>query len=63
MLPCIAKEANLKQTTLNCKLCIELSSQLFYSLSVMLSYKNSIGKAPKLLVIFVGALKGHAILS
>ena len=29
-LPCIATEANIEQTTLNCKLHSELSSQLFY---------------------------------
>ena len=46
MLPCIAKEENLKQMTLNHKLCTELFSQLFYSLSIMFSFENSLGKSP-----------------
>jgi len=53
MLPCIAKEANLKQTTLCHKLRPELSSQVFNSLSIMFPFENSIDEASRLLIVFV----------
>ena len=56
---CIAKEVNLKQTTINHKLRSEMFSQLFYSLFIVFSFKHSLGKAPSLLLIFIRVVEGH----
>jgi len=58
MLLCIAKEALFT----NCSkqiLCTEVSSQLFYSLFLMLSTVNSLDKASGLPYIFVRIRTGH----
>ena len=58
-LPCIAREALLEQTALNKTLHTEVSFQLFYSLSIMLSILNSFRKASGLPNIFIHASMGH----
>ena len=55
----IAKEVKIKQTTLNHKLCTEVSSELFYSLYIVLSYAHSLHKALWPLLSFVHIQKGY----
>jgi len=52
MLLCIAKEALFEQNALK-KMRTEVSSQMFYSLSIMLSTVNSFDKASGLPYIFI----------
>ena len=59
MLLCIAKEALVKQTTFTNILYIEVSSKLFYSLTIVFFPTNSLDKASKLLLIFVRVRKGY----
>ena len=53
MLLCIAKAVYLKQTTLNQYYCTEVSSYLFYSLSIAFTCAKCSGKASKLVLIFI----------
>ena len=53
------QRSEFKQTTVNWKLHTELFSQLFYSLSIMFSFENSLDKVPSLLLIFFHVAKGH----
>ena len=50
---CIAKEVHFKQTAFNNLLCTEASSQLFYSLSLVLFTTNFLYKTSRLPFIFV----------
>jgi len=47
------------KTTVNCKLCTELFPQMFYSLSIMFCFENSLDKAHNVLLIFIHVAKGH----
>ena len=40
-------------------LCTEVSSKLFYSLTIMFFLANPLNKASKLLIIFIHVRKGH----
>ena len=61
MLLCTAKEVLSKQTVFNNILCTEVSSKLFYSLTVMIFPTNSLNKTSKLLFIFVQVRKVHTL--
>ena len=50
---CIAKEAHFEQAAFNNLLCTEVSSQLFYSLSIVIFLVNSLYKTSRLPFIFV----------
>ena len=50
----------MKQTTFNNILCTEISSKLFYSLTIVFFPTNSLDKASKLLFIFVCVLSGYS---
>ena len=56
MLLCTAKEVLVKQTNV---LYTEVSSNLFYSLTIVFFPTNSLDKASKLLLIFAHVCKGH----
>ena len=60
MLLCTAKEALVKQTTFNNILHTEVSSKLFYSLTVVFFPTNSLDKTSKLLFIFIQVHWGYA---
>ena len=55
-----AKEAIVKQTAFTNILRIEVSSKLFYSLTIVFFSTNSLDKASKLLFIFIRVCKGYA---
>ena len=60
MLLCIAKEALVKQTAFTSILRTELSSKLFYGLTIVFFPTNSLDKASKLLFIYIRMRKGYA---
>ena len=57
---CAAKKALVKQTAFINTLCTEVSSKLFYSLTIVLFSTNYLDKASKLLFIFVRVRRGYA---
>ena len=57
---CTAKEVLVKQIAFTNILRTEVSSKLFYSLTIVFFPTNSLDKASKLLFIFVRVRKGYA---
>ena len=60
MLLFIVKEVFVTQTTFNNMLHTEVSSKLFYSLTILFFLANSLNKTSKLLFIFVRIHRRHA---